>query len=449
VTIKTNRRRFLATTASVAAAAALPGCATEAQRPPQRGARGNPFQGVRPIEDRLRRIPSDQYPLPFTEQEYADRLRRCKEAMAKAQIDLLLVTWPEGLCYLHGYEVTWYRTYWTPLTVTAVHVNQDKMIFYGGEDPVPSAAKDRRRNTGGRDPQMQVKFLLDDLQKEGWLKSGTRVGMEYQSYLPTPFISQMLDAGCKGKGAKVTDGSSIMRTIRNIKSPAEIEAMDHAARIADIGHKAIADTFEPGMSHLEVYAAAWHAMHVAGGEVQAIPQAVLPASPTSIHLLPGRRQIQAGEPFAFDLCGVYKRYHVNVARTFIYGDPHPDLVKLDEQARGAFAVVERTAKAGTPVKTVNAELRRYYTEVGLRPSGIGYETGIAMAPDWVGHFVFRPGDENPPEVFETNMVTQYETTFRQEIAGKPALATHIDSYVYGPGPARRQSAVPLNLVVMG
>ena len=442
--IRTNRRSFLgAVVGSTAAATA--GCALSTTTQQTSGARGNPFAAVTDIEEDLRRIPSDQYPLPFSEQEYGSRLTRCREMMSQMGIDLLLLTWPESHCYLHGYEVTWYRTFWTPLITTAVHVDEDRLIFYDGESAVPSAATDRRRYEGGR----SAKALVDDLQSEGWLKEGTVVGMEYESYLPTPAISRQLDAACQEKGAKIVDASAIMRTIRNIKSPAEITVTEHAARIADIGHRAIAETFQPGMSHLEVYAAAMHAMYVAGGEIAGIPQAVLPAEPRSIHLLPSRRQIQAGEVFAFDLCGVYKRYHVNMARTYIYGDPSPQLVRLERAARGSFDVVEREAKAGTPIATVNAALRDYFQDQGLRPSGIGYEVGIGFPPDWVGHFVFRPREETPEGSFEENIVTQWETTFREEVGDQSILATHIDTYVIEEDGARRLSAVPLDLVVMG
>lgn len=72
---RTSRRGLLATTAMAsAAAAALPGCGVTEAQPPRQRARGNPFAGVRDIDESLRRIPSDAYPLPFNDQEM-QRLR--------------------------------------------------------------------------------------------------------------------------------------------------------------------------------------------------------------------------------------------------------------------------------------------------------------------------------------------------------------------------------------
>ena len=119
------------------------------------------------------------------------------------------------------------------------------------------------------------------------------------------------------------------------------------------------------MSHLEVYAEASYAMYKNGGEVAGIPQAVMPGRPKSLHLMPSQRTIQAGEPFAVDQVGVYKRYHVNVCRTFFWGDPSPELLRLNEASAGAFDVLARTAKAGTPVATVNRAMREYYQSKGV------------------------------------------------------------------------------------
>jgi Xaa-Pro aminopeptidase len=431
---------------------ALGGCAQQSTQQ-----RDDPFADVLDIEDSLRRIPTEQYPLPFSEQEYADRLTRCREAMSKMGIDLLYVTWPEGMCYLHGYEVTWYQaastTKWYPFTATAVHVDHDELLFLGGEDPVPSAAKDRRPIPGWRSPEVTAQAVVELFQDEGWLKQGTVVGLEYWSYVPPPAVSQVFQRVFADAGAKVVDGSDVIRTIRQIKSPAEIKALEHAARIGDLGLRAVARSFKPGMTHGEVYAEATYAMLSAGGEVPGIPQAVQPGRPRSTHLLPSRRQISAGEPFAVDVAGVYKRYHANIDRTFLWGDPSPELVRMNEAAKGALAVLASTAKAGTPVATVTHALREYYKEKGIWDYHAycgGYELGIAFPPDWVGEFEWSVADENPEGEFLANMVTNYENTFRNEDPKYefPQIAFSRDTMVYTETGARRLSAIPLGLIVL-
>jgi Xaa-Pro aminopeptidase len=450
---RTSRRKFLSSTVA-ASAAGLLGSVGAAKG----GARGNPFANVRDIPESQRRTPSDRYPLPFSDQEYADRLKRCREEMSKANIDLLFVTWPEGMCYLHGYEVSWYRSNagkrWFPFTSTAVHVDHDYLLLIGSEDPAPSAAKERRVLREGGTPESMSRIHASILQKEGWLKPKTVVGLEFWSYLPNRAVSEVEESAFVEAGATVVDGSMVIRSIRTVKSPAEIATLERAARLGDIAIRAIADHFKPGMAHCEVYAEAMYAMMRQGGEVAGIAQGVQPGRPHSTHLLPSRRQIQAGEPFAVDIAGVYNRYHANVDRTFLWGNPDPELVRIDEAAKGAMEVLTKTAKAGTPLAEVNRVLQHYYTEKNIWHMHEyigGYELGIAFAPDWVGEFVWFASDDDPPGEFKANMVTNYESNFRNEDPKYkfPLISLFRDTMVYEPGGARKLSTIPSSLIILG
>jgi Xaa-Pro dipeptidase len=185
--------------------------------------------------------------------------------MSRLGVDLLYVTLPEGMCYLHGYEVTWYRAQsqkrWFPVTATAVHVDHDRMIFLSGENSVPSWCTDRRPIRGGGTLEGSARAVAQMLTDEGWLKRGTRLGQEFWSYVPNRAVSEAFSRAFADKGASVVDGSDVMRQVRIVKSVAEIEAIEVAAKIVDIGHKAIAEGFRPGMSHAEVFGLATNAMY--------------------------------------------------------------------------------------------------------------------------------------------------------------------------------------------
>jgi Xaa-Pro aminopeptidase len=209
------------------------------------------------------------------------------------------------------------------------------------------------------------------------------------------------------------------------------------------------------MSHLEVYAAATHAMYVAGGEPSALQTAVWPGVPREGvrigHLPAARRQVSANEVFAVDLCGVYKRYHTNAARTFLWGDPSPELLRMVEVSKGAFDVVTQVAKAGVPVATLTRALREYYRGQGWeRVQALGYELGISFPPDWCGEFMYSAGDENARGEFQANAVTNYESVLQKTLSEKALLLVgNIDTIVYGAERTRRLSAIPLDLIVLG
>jgi len=450
---KTTRRTFLTTTAMATTAVAYGGAAAAQQRS---RVRGNPFAKMREIPDSETRIPADRYPAPFSDEEYAGRLTRVRQAMSKMNVDLLWTGWPDAMLYLHGYEITWYSPSRNPRTGTAVHKDHDKQIFLGGEDIVFSAAKDRRPIRGGQGagPGAAAKAVVDILKDEGWLKAGTVVGMEFERYLPTPAVARELEAAFVAAGAKVVDATSVIGTVRNIKSPAEIAAFEQAARIADVGIRAVAEMLKPGVTSAEIYGAAYYAMAKVGGEVTAIPQAVQPGRPASTHLLPSRRQIQAGESFAFDLAGVYKRYHANLDRTFICGDPEPELVRIHRAANEGLGVFQQAAKAGAKIGDVNRTMQELYKKADIwkySNGPLGYELDASLPPDWCGDFWFNVSNADDARLFEPNMVTNFETRFRtNDSKAKFEFVAHArDTFVYTPQGARMLSAIPCDLIVVG
>jgi Xaa-Pro aminopeptidase len=74
---------------------------------------------------------------PFSREEYRERLAHVRHEMDRAQIDLLLVTAPDDMCYLHNYQATWYRahatTQWPPFAITAVHREREHPIHFDYE----------------------------------------------------------------------------------------------------------------------------------------------------------------------------------------------------------------------------------------------------------------------------------------------------------------------------
>ena len=425
----------------------------------------DPFGLVSDVSPDQYRVPTRSYSLPFSKIEYEERLERCRREMEACGIDLLLVTSPEGMCYLHGYEVTWYKaastTHWCPTTTTVIHVDHNELILFDGEDSVPSAANrrlsidnDSAANFGTRlSVETATRDFVKQLSDIGWLSNKTRVGLELWSYIPPPAVSKQLTERILSVGGNVLDGSRVMKNVRKLKSAVELDAIRHAAKIADIGLRAVATSFQPGMSHGQVYAEAMYAMLNAGGEIPGIPQAVQPGWPQSTHLLPSRRQISAGEPFAVDVAGVFKRYHANLDRTFIWGEPSKVLCDMNRAAMEALEVLACTAKAGTSVGTVSRALRAHYIESGIweyhHYCG-GYELGIAFPPDWVGEFEWSVDDDNCFDSFEENMVTNYENSFRNEDLQFEfaQIAFSRDTLIYTANGAERLSTIPVDLIVM-
>src|SRR5436309_6264836 len=74
--------------------------------------------------------PAEARELAFDREEYQGRLRRVRALMAEQKVDLLYVTTPDHVCYLHGYFASWYKANspmrYPQLYGTAIHVDHDE-----------------------------------------------------------------------------------------------------------------------------------------------------------------------------------------------------------------------------------------------------------------------------------------------------------------------------------
>jgi Xaa-Pro aminopeptidase len=170
----------------------------------------------------------------------------------------------------------------------------------------------------------------------------------------------------------------------------------------------------------------------------------------ALHALSTRRKIKAGEVVLVDLCGVYKRYHINMARTFCLGEPAKDVAAVARTAAASMDVIRDALKPNLPVREHNRLILEHMIAAGLweRRGWIGgYEMGIAFPPDWVGNFVYDPLSEiNADRLFEPGTAVNYENQF--------FLPRHvgqyftIDSFLFTKDAARGLSNMSFELSVI-
>jgi Xaa-Pro aminopeptidase len=394
----------------------------------------------------------------FPRDEYLARIDKVRALMQRDGIDLLWVTSPDAVCWLHGFTASWYKAN-APMRYpqcygTAIHADSGRFIHFDNpsEHPVlayTSVSQDNRF-LPDREAEPNIRFIMGELASEGWLTGS--VGMEFWSYVPNRAISTMFEGAFLAHGACPRDASALLREARRVKSPAEIETIEKAMEICDIGHQAIVDNLEPGMTELDLFGKVTAAMMTAGGEFPALIP-IFNATPVvdgkhqhAGHSMAGRRKIEKGSMLTADLCGVYNRYHANVLRGYyVGGPPPPEVADQYRRAAGVFDVIRTDVKAGMTVREVNTRLRAYYEEVGIWSEtegwALGYELGLSFPPDWVGDFYFHLGDNKYLDrVFEENMVTNFESLFSTAL---------IDTLVYGADGTRVLSQTPLELIAVG
>lgn len=359
----------------------------------------------------------------FSRREYADRLTRVREAMAREGVDVLFLQSPESMCYVSGYESAWYQSGETPaapVTTVCVHVDHDDFIFFDDyyhsvHARYQTVANDIRVH-GGEWSQVFVEpydFIAAELKAAGWLPGVA--GFEMGAYRPNRYYSELYQAAFEAKGATVVDATKLVREVRSVKSPAEMRCIETAASIADIGLQAVVDNLQPGMTELELWGIAFAAMTKAGGENQAIPMLVESGlKQVAGHSLASRKQIMPGEALFVDVCGVFNRYHSDQGRMFCIGEPDRAAMERINITAGVYDEIEKILRPNIPLKEINRLTKSYYEEAGLwgEHSYIGgYELGIAFPPDWVGNFIYGVHDVDDERLLVPGMVVNHEAQF--------------------------------------
>jgi Xaa-Pro dipeptidase len=392
---------------------------------------------------------------PFPRQEFDRRVAAVRARMAACGIDTLWLTAPESMYYVSGYQCEWYQAQsprqWPASSGIAIRVDDDRVVAFDTEREsvlgrVFATVSETRffPRSSLRDGAV---FTVDELDAAGWLR-GT-VGLELWSYRPNRPLSERFQALVEARGGRVVDGTDIVRDVRWVKSPAEWQCLEQAARIADCGIAAARAVIAPGVTELEVYGEIVRAMSAAGGENPAITMPVLSGSKTNAaHALATRRRMQPGEIVTIDVCGVVKRYHANAARTFVLGEPAADVREAARLAAGSIDVVRSLLRPALAARDLGDTLVRYYRDCGLWSSRGwigGYEMGIAFPPDWVGNVVWDAQEANDL-VFAPGTAVNCET--QVFLPGHAGLFFGIDTLLFGATDAQVASGEDAGLCVI-
>ncbi len=317
--------------------------------------------------------------LPFSPEEYQDRLARVRAAMAAADLDLLLVTSPENIYWLTGYRTTGYYVYQllvVPADGEAVFVTsrlegeavralswiKGNVTVFMGDDEVAASLDAARRACA----------------------TIRRFGYEERGFWLPPRI---LDAFREtfGQRAGLAAGN-IMEDARRIKSPAEITCIREAARIASVGMAAGIAAVEPGRTENVIAGAVFAAMMEAGGEQPAGgPYVVAGPRAAVTHMLPERAVVQTGEPVYFEVGGCYRRYSGSLMRMACAGPPSNEMASRAGVMIEALEAMIAAIRPGVASQDIDRAGRQIVEKAGFADCfrhRAGYSLGVAFAPGW-------------------------------------------------------------------
>ena len=180
--------------------------------------------------------------LPFTDQEYRNRLDKIRKAMSKKKIDMVILTSMHNIAYYTGFI---YCSFGRPYGCI---ITEKKIITISAN--IDASQPWRRSNCEN--------IIYTDWKKDNFLRAivsiigrdepPKNIGIE-EDHLTIEMMSKFKSIF---NFSNFRDISKDLMNLRMIKSEEEIEIIRNGARIADLGAEEIVRHIRPGESELEI-----------------------------------------------------------------------------------------------------------------------------------------------------------------------------------------------------
>ncbi len=340
--------------------------------------------------------------LPFSRDEYADRLARVRASMSQRGIDVLVTVDPSNMCWLTGYNA------WSFYTYQGVIVSlEDDPVYWGRMQDTKAARRtvwmdddhivpypESYVMTTERHPMQQ---LAEVLTARGL--AGLRVAVEADNYYYSAKADQVLRSSLGD--VDLIDGTGLINWQRAVKSDQELIYMRIAGSILENVFARVGEIIRPGVRKNDVVAEICRTA-IAGTEDHGGDYpAIVPLLPTGVdasasHLTWDDAPMQAGSGTFLELAACYKRYHATMSRSVFLGSPPPTIVNAEAALLEGLEAGIDAARAGNQAGDVARALGRSLATRGIDRGGArcGYPIGLSFPPDWGERTIsFRPEDE--------------------------------------------------------
>ncbi len=341
--------------------------------------------------------------LPST--ELADRLDRVRAAMAARSLSALVIADPANLYYLTGYNA-W--SFYVPQALV-VPAEGDLRLFLramdaGGAGYTCALPADQvegyPESLVHRPDQHPFDWIVQRAKEHGILADhpDSTIGVEGDAHFFSVRGFQALVAGLPQ--ASLIDSGELVNWVRLIKSDHEQDLLRIAGRISSQAMTTALQAVVSGRRQCDVVA------RIAAAQIRGLPEhggdypAIFPMLPTgeaagTPHLTWTDEAFRDGEATTIELAGVFRRYHVPLARTVALGEPDKRVAETAAVVTDGMTAALDAARPGTAVQDVHAAFNRVISRHGLsKESRIGYSIGIGYPPDWGERTVSLRADDS-------------------------------------------------------
>ena len=364
--------------------------------------------------------------LHFTREEFAARKDAALRSMAEAGLDGLVMFRPDSLYWLTGYDSEGYVMFQCgylgadgrlALLIRSADRFQSRLT---------SVVEDVREwvDRDGASPGDDLRDLLDDLGCRG-----RRVGIEYHAYGLTAQRGKMVDAALDGF-CETEDASDLIRLLRLVKSPAELDCVRKAGVLCDAARDVANRMCVPGETVGAVYGEMQKAILAGDGDpsaarwpVGAGEEALLVRYHTGLGAIADKDQVM------LEFAGTYRHYHAAMQYVVLTGEADDRHGRMLDACTAALEACEDTLRPGRTVGEVFDVHAKVMIEHGYGEAYLhacGYTLGAMYPPTWMDWPMIYTGNPQvlaPGMVFFMHMNLLDRATGLAMSAGETAIVT--------------------------
>ena len=378
--------------------------------------------------------------LHFTPEEYAARQAQARAALQVAGLDALLMFAPESHYWISGYDTFGFAMFQCMVLTARGELHLLTRTPDLRQAQLTSTLSDDEihiwQDVEGADPAIDLARLAATLGLAG------QIGYEGDTVGLTERNGRALHRAMPG----LVDASDIIRTLRRVKSPAEIAMHRRAAHLSDDALDQAIALARPGAFEGDILAAMQGAVFRGGGDY-AGNEFIIGSGPRALlcRYFSGRRHLDAHDQLTLEWSGAFARYHAAMMRTILVGTASDHHRRMHSAAKEALEACEAAILPGRPMGDVFDAHARVFDAHGFahaRLRACGYGMGAVFNPIWVDFPMFYQGN---PLVMQAGQVFFLHMVLMDSDAGQAMTLGH--SMLVTPTGVERLSRHGLGLIL--
>jgi Xaa-Pro aminopeptidase len=209
-----------------------------------------------------------------------------------------------------------------------------------------------------------------------------RVGFE-KNYLSWGMHTRVTEELKRGNcPAELVPLDGAVEGLRQVKDPAELDALAASARMISEILNSLISWIEPGMTERAIAWRLTELVYESGVEGPAFPPIVASGPNSSLpHASPTNRRVGKGEPLTLDVGVRFRGYCSDITRTIFLGDPADEFKTVYSVVRKAQHAALDVLMAGAVASDVDRVARELIEEAGFGDCfghGLGHGVGLAV-----------------------------------------------------------------------